>query len=73
MSNKSDAAPNPVRNIGKVQNFAVGTDLEVYAEQLEFFLVANGVTGSKQKKAFPLSNFPTGTYQLTKDLVAPIL
>ena len=44
-----------------------------YAEQLEFFFVANGVTDSKQKKAFPLSNFPTGTYQLTKDLVAPIL
>ena len=73
MPKRSDAAPNQVPNIGKVQKFAVGTDLEMYAEQLEFFFVANGVTDSKQKKAFPFSNFPTGTYQLTKDLVAPIL
>ena len=73
MPKTSDAAPNQVPNIGKVQKFAVGTDLEMYAEQLEFFFVANGVTDSKQKKVFPFSNFPTGTYQLTKDLVAPIL
>ena len=35
MPNESDAVPNPVRNIGKVQKFAVGTDFEAYAEQLE--------------------------------------
>ena len=51
----------------------MGTDCEVYAEQLQFFFMANGVTDSKQKKVVPLSNFPTRTYQLTKDLVAPIL
>ena len=73
MPNKSDAAPNPVRNIGKVQKFSVGTDFEVYAEQLEFFFMANGVTGTKEKKAVLLTNFPTGTYPLTKDLVALIL
>lgn len=73
MPNKSDAAPNPVRKIGKVQKFSVGTDFEVYAEQLEFFFMANGVTGTKEKKAVLLTNFPTGTYQLTKDLVALIL
>ena len=33
MPNESDAVPNPVRNIGKVQKFAVGTDFEAYAEQ----------------------------------------
>ena len=58
--------------MGKDQKFSVGTDFEVYAEQLEFFM-AYGVTDSKQKKAVLLTNFPTGTYQLTKDLVAPIL
>ena len=51
----------------------MGTDFEAYAEQLEFFFVANGVTDSKQKKAVLLTNLPTETYQLAKDLVAPIL
>ena len=73
MPNESDAAPNPVRNIGKVQKFAVGADFEAYAEQLEFFFVANGVTDSKQKKAVLLTNLPTETYQLAKDLMTPIL
>ena len=58
--------------MGKDQKFSVGTDFEVYAEQLEFFM-AYGVTDSKQKKAVLLTNFPTGTYQLTKDSVAQIL
>ena len=62
---------NPVWNIGKVQKFVVGTDFEAYAEQLEFFFVANGVTDPKQKKAVLLTNLPTETYQLAKDLVAP--
>ena len=65
-------AQNPVRNIRKVQKFAVGTDLKAYAEQLDFFFVANGVTDSTQKKAVLLTNLPTETYQLAKDLVAPI-
>ena len=53
--------------------FAVGADFEEYAEQLEFFFVANGVTDSKQKKAVLSANLPTETYQLAKDLMAPIL
>ena len=61
---------NPVQNIGKVQKFVVGTDFEVYAEQLEFFFVANGVTDPKQKKAVLLTNLPTDTNQLATDLVA---
>ena len=73
MPNASDAAPNAVRNIGKVQKFAVGADFEACAEQLEFFFVANGVTDSKQKKAVLLTNLLTETYQLAKDLMAPIL
>ncbi|XP_068671209.1 uncharacterized protein [Montipora foliosa] len=73
MPNESDAASNPVRNLGKVQKFIVGADFEAYAEQLEFFFMANGVTDSKQKKAVLLTNLPTETYQLAKDLMAPIL
>ena len=72
-ANQSHAAPNPVCNIGKVQKFAVGADFEAYAEQLEFFFVANGVTDAKQKKAVLLVNLSTKTYQLAKDLMAPIL
>ena len=33
---------------------------------------SNGVTDSKQKKAVLLTNLPTETYQLAKDLMAPI-
>ena len=73
MPNESDAAPKPVCNIRKVQKFAVGADFEAYAEQLEFFFVANGVTESKKKKAVLLTNLLTETYQLAKDLMAPIL
>ena len=47
-------------------------DFEAYAEQLDFFFVANGVADSTQKKAVLLTNLPTETYQLAKDLVAPI-
>ena len=73
MPNKFDTAPNPVRNIRKVQKFAVEADFEAYAEQLKSFFVANGVTNSKQKKAILLTNLPTETYQLAKDVMAPIL
>ena len=73
MPTEADAAQNPVRSIGKAQKFAVGTDFEAYAEQLEFSFMANGVTNSKQKKAVLLTNLPTETYQLAKDLVALIL
>ena len=62
-----------MRNLGKVKKFIVGADFEAYAEQLDFFFVANGVTDSKQKKAVLLTNLPTETYQLAKDLMAPIL
>ena len=48
----------------------MGTDFEAYAEQLEFFFLANGVTDLKQK-AVLLTNLPMETYQLAKDLMAP--
>ena len=73
MPNESDAAPNSLHNIRKVQKFTVGADFEEYAEQLEFFFVANGVTDSKQKKAVLLPNLPTETHQLAKDLMTTIL
>ena len=55
MPTEAGEAPNPVRYIGKVQTFTVGADFEAYAEQLEFFFMANGVTDSKQKKAVLLN------------------
>lgn len=73
MPSESNAAPNPVRDIEKVQKFAIGTDFEAYAEQLEFFFVVSGVTESKEKKAVLLTNLPTEKYQLAKDLMVPIL
>ena len=73
MPNESNAAPNPVRDIEKVQKFAIGTDFEAYAEQLEFFFVVSGVIESKEKKAVLLTNLPTEKYQLAKDLMVPIL
>lgn len=44
---------------------------EACAEQLEFFIVTNGVTDIKKKKAVLLTNLPTETYQLAKDLMHP--
>ena len=73
MPSESDVASNPVRNLGKVQMFIVGADFKAYAQQLEFSCVANGVIYSKQKKAVLLTNLPSETYQLAKDLMALIL
>ena len=73
MPSESNAAPNPVRDIEKVQKFAIGIDFEAYAEQLEFFFVVSGVTESKEKKAVLLTNLSTEKYQLAKDLMVPIL
>ena len=73
MPNESDAAPNSVRKIRNVQKFTVGADFEAYAEQLEFFFVASGVTDSKQKKTVLLTNLPIETYRLAKDLMATTL
>lgn len=44
---------------------------EACAEQLEFFTVTDGVTDIKKKQAFLLTNLPTETYQLAKDLMPP--
>lgn len=44
---------------------------EACAEQLEFFIVTNGVTDFKKKKAVLLTNLPIETYQLAKDLMPP--
>ena len=68
-----DEAIEPVRSIGKVQKFVFGAHFESYAEQLEFYFVANGIRDANQKKAVLLTDLPTETYQLVKDLVAPNL
>ena len=60
------------RNIGKVQKYVTGTDWESYIEQLDFFFIANGINDAKTKKAVLLTNIPTETYQLIRDLVAPV-
>lgn len=39
--------------------------------ELEFFIVTNRVTDIKKKKAVLLTNLPTETYQLAKDLMHP--
>ena len=57
----------------KSSNVPAGNDFEAYAEQLEFFCVANGVSDSKRKKAVLLLSLSTETYQLEKDLMAPTL
>ena len=65
-----DEAIEPVRNIGKVQKFVVGA---VTPNNLELYFVANDIRDANQKKAVLLTNLPTETYQLVKDLVAPNL
>ena len=45
----------------------MGTDWELYTEQLGFYFLANGITEAKTKNA----NLSVETYQLAKNLVAP--
>ena len=49
----------------------MGTDYELYTEQLGFYFLANGVTEAKTKKSVLLTNLSVETYQLAKNLVAP--
>ena len=49
----------------------MGTDWELYTEQVGFYFLANGITETKKKKAILLTNLSVETYQLAKNLVAP--
>ena len=49
----------------------MGTDWELYTQQLGCYFFANGITGAKTKKAVLLANLSVETYQLAKNLVAP--
>ena len=49
----------------------MGTDWELYTEQVGFYFLANGITETKKKKAVLLTNLSVETYQLAKNLVAP--
>ena len=49
----------------------MGTDWELYTEQLGFYFLANGITEAKTKNAVLLTNLSVETYQLAKNLVAP--
>ena len=62
---------NTSQAIGKVTKQVVGTDWELYTEQLGFYFLANGTTETKTKKAVLLTNLSVETYQLAKNLVAP--
>ena len=68
-----DEAIEPVHNFDKVQKLVAGAVFESDAEQLKFYFVANAIHGANQKKAVLLTNLPSETYQLVKDLVAPNL
>ena len=57
---KNHSDPPVIKICKIVQKFVVGTDFEAYAEQLEFYFLANGVTDLKQK-AVLLTNLPTET------------
>ena len=64
-----DEVPNANANkaIGKVTKLAVGTDLESYTEQLDFYFLANGVKEPKTKESVLLTNLPVETYYSRKD------
>ena len=64
-----DEVPNANTNqaIGKVTKFAVGTDLESYTEQLDFYFLGNGVKEPKTKEAVLLTSLPVETYYSRKD------
>ena len=62
---------NTSQAIGKVTKQVVGTDWELYTEQVGFYFLANGITETKKKKAVLLTNLSVETYQLAKNLVAP--
>ena len=49
----------------------MGTDWELYTEQVGFYFLANGITEAKTKKAVLLTNLSVETYQLAKNLVTP--
>ena len=57
---------------GKIGSFkAEEEEWNQYAERLEFFFAANGITEEKKKKAILLSVCGAQTYQLIRTLSAP--
>ena len=62
---------NTSQTVGNVIKYVVGTDWEIYTEELDFYFLANKVSDVKTKKAVLSTNLPAETYQLAKDLVAP--
>ena len=65
----ADAPRGPL--LGKPSRYVPGGDWPSYTEQMDFFFVANGVSNAQHKKAILLTNVPTETFQLIKDLLAP--
>jgi len=63
-------ADNRVCVHGKVPVFT-GDDFELFAQQLEFYFVANGVGEEITKKAILLSSLSSDNYRLLCGLVAP--
>ena len=63
---------NTSQAIGKVTKQVVGTDWELYTEQLGFYFPVNGIAEAKTKKAVLWTNLSAENYQLAKNLVAPM-
>ena len=58
--------------IGKLGEFRTEVeDWSQYVERMEFYFVANGVTGDAKKKAALLSAIGPSTYKLLRSLIAP--
>ena len=49
----------------------MGTDWELYTQQLGFYYPVNGIKEAKTKKAVLLTNLSAENYQLARNLVAP--
>jgi len=63
-------ADNRISIHGKVPAFS-GDDFELFAEQLEFYFIANGVGEEITKKAILLYSLSLDNYRLLCDLVVP--
>ena len=57
---------------GCLPEFSGGaTEWDVFAEQLSFYFIVDGITDADQKRALLLSAVGTTTYKVLKTLVAP--
>ena len=70
-SGKHESRQKSRQAIGKVTKQVVGTDWELYTEQLGFYFPVNGIAEAKTK-AVLWTNLSAENYQLAKNLVTPM-